>query len=168
MAKVAPHFQTRSQQPRDWGNYASLLVLPNAAGWLGGSSASFPLEEGDTAYVIGSGPAYCVSAGTPGSLNAVWSLVAPAGIVTTAVELDFGGGAPVYSQSFTVIDGTVTPANTILVFQSGVTATGRVGNDLEWDQLLLGAVAGTGQITITALASPGPVKGRRTVLYQVL
>lgn len=88
MARVAPSFQTRSQQPRDWGNYASLLVLPNAAGWLGGVAPAFPLEEGDTAYVIGSGPAYCVSAGVPGSLNAVWSLVAPAGIVTTAVEID--------------------------------------------------------------------------------
>lgn len=166
MSTVTPNVQPRNGHPRDWGNYPTLAVLPNAASWAGGTTAATPLEQGDTAFVIGVGRAYCMLAGTPGALDAVWA-VAGSPPTVTAVEVDFTQAHPVYEAEFTIVDALVTPATNIVVSQSGATATGRVGNDLAWDQILLGAVAGTGQFTLTAQAHPGPITGRRVILYQL-
>lgn len=77
MSKVTPNVQARNQHPKDWGSYATLDVLPNAANWAGGANPADPLEDGDTAFVTtsGIGPVYCVSAGTPGGLDAVWARI---------------------------------------------------------------------------------------------
>lgn len=192
MAKRTPRNQLRSQYHSYWGEFAYSstppdpatfqgmvlpiggMALPNAPDWSGVDTKE--LERGDTAFVYDAlgvtgsfyAPWVCLDAGTYGGLDAVWGPIgAP---VVTSVELDFtpGGTTPCYSKEFAVVDARVAPSSRILVFQSGDTATGRVGNDLAWDQLLLGAVAGTGQFTISALATPGPISGRRVVLYQIL
>lgn len=84
----------------------------------------------------------------------------------TEVEIDFGT-TPVFSKTFTITDAAVSGASMIVVNPSGNVATDRVGNDLEWDNLLLGGLAGTGDFLLTALALPGPIVGKRKVYYQV-
>lgn len=84
----------------------------------------------------------------------------------TETEIDFGT-APQWDKTFTITDAAVTGSSKIAVWPSGNVATSRVGNDLEWDNLLLGALAGTGQFTLTALAFPGPVVGKRKVYYAI-
>lgn len=73
MSTRQPQGQTRTQYGRDFGNYASLEALPNAPGYTGSADAVSMLEAGDRAYATNIGPAYCVSAGTPGGLDAVWA-----------------------------------------------------------------------------------------------
>ena len=85
----------------------------------------------------------------------------------TEVEVDFGT-TPQYSALFTVVDGDVSASSNIVINGSSEPATGRVGNDAEWDGLALSAIAGSGSFTLTAIAVPGPVVGARKVLYQVV
>lgn len=93
---------------------------------------------------------------------------APPGITVTELEFTVGAAdKPVWTKTFTVFDAAVTGLSTVVVTQSGRTGTGRVGNDLEWDQLLLGAVTGPGFFTVTAQAVPGPISGIRVINYQV-
>lgn len=82
-------------------------------------------------------------------------------------EVDFGSGVPKYDASFTVTDATVTGSSKIVVSQSGNVATGRVGNDGEWDSIVFTALAGTGNFSIYCIASPGPVVGKRKIYYMV-
>lgn len=84
----------------------------------------------------------------------------------TETEIDFGS-VPVKDKTFTITDANVTSSSKIIVNPSGNVATGRVGNDLEWDNLILGALGGTGSFVLTALATPGPIVGKRKVFYQV-
>lgn len=84
----------------------------------------------------------------------------------TETEIDFGS-TPTWSKTFAISDGSVSGASKIVPVPSGNVATDRVGNDLEWDNLLLGAIAGSGSFTLTALAIPGPIVGKRKVYYQV-
>lgn len=72
MSKATPNVQPRNQFPRDWGNYASLDVCPNASAWPGTTNQTKLLEAGDTAFITGQGRAVCFDAGTPGSSDAVW------------------------------------------------------------------------------------------------
>jgi len=74
MSTSTPHIQDRNQFPRDWGNFTSLTLLPNASAYAGTVASVRPLERGDTAFVDGVGRVYCVSAGTPGALDAVWNV----------------------------------------------------------------------------------------------
>lgn len=93
--------------------------------------------------------------------------VTPSGGGTwTSVEVDFGT-APTYSATFTVTDGTVDALSKVVAVADGATATGRVGNDWEWDGIIFACVPAAGQFTLTALATPGPVVGMRKVFYQV-
>lgn len=84
----------------------------------------------------------------------------------TETEVDFGS-TPTWSKTFTITDAAVSGTSKILPIPSGNVATGRVGNDLEWDNLLLGALAGAGNFLLTALAVPGPIVGKRKIHYQV-
>lgn len=170
MAKANPNVQQRNQYGRDWGNYPSLDVCPNAASWAGGSNPAEPLEIGDRAYIDSGntiGPCHCVSAGTPGLLDAVWEMDRPSGI--ERVEIDFGT-TPQWQMMFTVSNFSVTPLSRIVAWESAETATGRVGVDQEWDQLLLAARPDPITpllINIYATAFPGPVVGRRVIYYQI-
>lgn len=97
--------------------------------------------------------------------NAVWAPAVTPQMYET--EVDFGS-TPVWSRTFTVTNPAVTGSTTpVAAFPSGNPGTGRVGNDLEWDNLILGAVPGSGSFLLTALAVPGPIVGPRKVYYQV-
>lgn len=88
------------------------------------------------------------------------------GSTWTETEIDFGT-TPQWSKTFTVTDAGVSGSSKITLCPSGNPATGRAGNDLEWDNLILGGLAGSGQFTLTALAVPGPVVGKRKVFYSI-
>lgn len=77
MATRQPFGQQRNQFGRDWGNYAGPTNLPNCSAWGGANTVG--LEAGDTAYVTTAtaGRYHCVSAGTPGVLDAVWEQTGP-------------------------------------------------------------------------------------------
>jgi len=82
------------------------------------------------------------------------------------VEIDFGS-TPQWSKTFTVTDANVTTATRVAVVPSGNVATGRVGNDAEWDSLICTALPAAGSFTLTVAAFPGPVVGPRKVQYQI-
>jgi len=127
----------------------SAATLTNATGLpVGGITASG--TPSGTTYLRGDG-----SWSTPAGGSATW----------TEAEIDFGSN-PVRSKRFTITDAGVTGASKIAVLASGKVATGRVGNDWEWDAITFAALPGTGTFTLTALAS-GRVLGKRTIQYQV-
>ncbi|CAB4183394.1 hypothetical protein UFOVP1439_20 [uncultured Caudovirales phage] len=82
--------------------------------------------------------------------------------VSTA-EINFGT-VPVKSKRITVTDAAITTASKIMVTPNGATATGRVGNDWEWDTIDFSVVAGTGNFLLTGTAS-GRIKGKRNIYY---
>lgn len=84
----------------------------------------------------------------------------------TEYEIDFGS-TPTFDASFTVVDAAVSASSEIAVVQSGATATGRAAGDAQWDSIAYAAAPGAGQFTLYALAYPGPVVGKRKILYQV-
>ncbi len=84
----------------------------------------------------------------------------------TEYEIDFGS-TPAYDATFTVVDATVSAITEVAVVQSGATATGRADGDALFDSVTYAAVPAAGQFTLYALASPGPVVGKRKILYQV-
>jgi hypothetical protein len=85
------------------------------------------------------------------------------GISLTEVEVDFGS-KPTKSKKFTIIDASITGSGKIIVSPSGNVATGRFGDDWEWDSISTSAKAGTGQFTLTCFAS-GKVAGKRKFYY---
>jgi hypothetical protein len=99
-------------------------------------------------------------------LDAAIAGIPPGSASWTAVEVDFGS-EPVWDKTFTITDAGVTALSDVAVVPSGRIATGRVGNDAAWDNLLLAATPAAGSFELTALAVPGPVVGRRIVQYQI-
>jgi hypothetical protein len=93
---------------------------------------------------------------TPSSGSATW----------TEAEIDFGSTLT-YDATFTISDASVTALTPVAVVQSGTTATGRASGDALWDSITYAAVPASGSFTLYALATPGPVVGKRTILYQV-
>lgn len=83
----------------------------------------------------------------------------------TETVVDFGT-KPVWDASFTVLDGSVTPTNKIIVTPGDV-SSGRHADDWQWDSINFAAVAGTSQFTIYANCN-GPVEGTRSIYYQVI
>jgi hypothetical protein len=85
----------------------------------------------------------------------------------TSTEVDFGSSKPVYSASFTITDADCAADSKVTVLSSGAAATGRaVGDDL-WDAIMYSAVPAAGSFTVYAFASPGPVVGKRSILYSI-
>ena len=80
-----------------------------------------------------------------------------------SAEIDFGS-VPVKSKRITVTDAAITPSSKIMVTPDGTPATGRVGNDWEWDTINFSAVAGTGNFLLTGTAS-GRIVGKRKIFY---
>lgn len=88
------------------------------------------------------------------------------GASLTEIEIDFGT-TPQVTKVFTITDALVSGTNKILATASGNVATGRVGNDAEWDAIIYTAKAGTGNFELTANCITGAVVGKRKVFYQV-
>lgn len=82
----------------------------------------------------------------------------------TEVEIDFGS-IPMYSKRFTITDASINSSSKIMVTPSGSIATGRIGNDWEWDAINFSALSGTGNFLLTAKTSIGRVKGKRKIYY---
>lgn len=92
MAARTPHIQNRNQFHRDWGNYASLLDMPNAAGMPLPDPNYSLLEPGDTAFSQATGQlCICINAGSISGGDAVWIAV--------------GGGAVSVRDSHRVVVG---------------------------------------------------------------
>jgi hypothetical protein len=73
MSTSTPTAQPRNQFSRDWGNYATAALLPNASGNALANPQFTQLEIGDIAYVSGvPGRAFCSSKGTLSGADAVW------------------------------------------------------------------------------------------------
>ncbi len=95
------------------------------------------------------------------TLNATgggWSLT------LTETEIDFWSTLPLRSKRFTITDAGITNTSKIIVSPSWNVATGRVGNDWEWDSIAFSAKAGTGNFILTALSS-WRIKGKRKIFY---
>lgn len=104
------------------------------------------------------------SATTPGQLK--FAAPAAASVSITEVEIDFGS-TPVYNKKFTVTAAGVTPSSKIMVTPSGDVPTGLTDDEWEWDVIGLAAKPGSGSFTLHACAIPGPVSGKRKILYTV-
>lgn len=87
------------------------------------------------------------------------------GAVTTSAEIDFGT-KPTKSKRFTITDAAVSPTSKIMAWGNSSPATGRVGNDWEWDSINFTALASTGTFTLTGLAS-GRIIGKRKIFYSI-
>jgi hypothetical protein len=85
------------------------------------------------------------------------------GLTLTETEIDFGS-LPVQGKKFTITQAGVLPASLVSVSPSGNVATGRVGDDYEWDSINFSAKPNTGTFTLTAYAS-GRIRGKRKILY---
>jgi hypothetical protein len=81
-------------------------------------------------------------------------------------EIDFGS-TPLFSKEFTVVDVTVTATNKIIVIPSGNAPTGLAVGEGEFDNIGYSAKAATGSFTLWAVATPGPVMGKRKIFYQI-
>lgn len=156
MATRQPFGQTRNQNGRDWGNYASLTACPNGSTWAGADTDS--LEAGDTAYVTGTGRVHCTSAGTPGALDAVW--VATGGATSRTIDLVFQGvcegTAPVVVGAVYLLNGDSIDATSNALVGTAAGGTGTVQLRRQGTGALLGgaswAYTGTG-VSNDALAA---------------
>lgn len=90
-------------------------------------------------------------------------VISGGGLSLTEIEVDFGS-KPTRSKKFTITDASITGASKIIVSPSGTVATGRFGDDWEWDSINTSAKAGTGQFVLTCFAS-GKVAGKRKFYY---
>jgi hypothetical protein len=100
---------------RDWGNYASLNACPKAAGTaVAINKTDGVLEVGDTAYVTGSGPCHCTSAGTAGVNDATWALTGGSG-ATPSVRIATSGSTIATNGTNAVSVGAVWLTNGAVV-----------------------------------------------------
>lgn len=84
----------------------------------------------------------------------------------TEVEIDFGS-TPVYEATFSVSDARVSGTRLVSVSPSGNAPTGLTSDEWLWDAIGFAALPGSGSFTLYAHAEPGPVSGKRKILYQV-
>jgi hypothetical protein len=132
-----------------------------------GTIAAAGLASGDLFLVIDVSDTSGDAGGTAKIITKAELAIAMGGASWTETEIDFGS-APVWSRTFTISDAAVGATSNIIAVASSEPATGRAAGDAEWDGLVLAARAtGTGTMEITAIAAPGPVSGKRKVLYQV-
>jgi hypothetical protein len=82
------------------------------------------------------------------------------------VEVDFGS-VPVWSATFTIVDAGVGVSSQVSAWQDSTPASGREGNDAEFDALVCATMAGVGQFDLTVSAVPGPVVGARNIAYLI-
>lgn len=88
------------------------------------------------------------------------------GATWTEAEIDFGT-TPRYEANFTITDASASATSKIAISESGKTATGRADGDSQWDSITLTALPASGSFTAYAVATPGPVVGKRKVQYSI-
>lgn len=87
------------------------------------------------------------------------------------IEVDFGGATavPLWEKDFYINDADLPAGATILVLPNGNTATGRIGDDGDWDALICSAVSeGAGHMEVCVMAYPGPILGKRKIMYAIV
>lgn len=94
------------------------------------------------------------------------ALEAAPGTHADTVEHDFGT-SPVYDAQFTITDAAITATSVVSVVPGGA-ATGRTGDDWQWDGATVGVVPGSGTATCYVTFHPGPIVGPRTFNYTVI
>jgi len=110
---------------RDWGNYASLAACPKAISTaVALNKTDGVLEVGDTAYITGSGPAHCTSAGTAGVKDATWALTGASPVLFT---LDTTGTTQLGTPSFFRATGDLPASPTGAVVLSSVASASMAG-----------------------------------------
>lgn len=153
-----------------WDEDAAETIQYSSSAWAasGGGGGGAPTNAD---YLVrtanGSLSAERVVTDTPSiAWNWATSGQAKAAVVWTEAEIDFGS-TPVYGGEFTVIDANVTGSSNIAVVPSGNAPTGLTSDEWVYDLLTFAAKGGSGQFTLYAAAHPGPVSGKRKILYQV-
>lgn len=152
--------------------YQAQTSVPTVGAYAQGdrveNSQPSELTSGGNSYVVLGW--ICTVGGDPATFEEIRSYTSISagggGSSWTSTEVDFGT-TPTYSATFTVTDASVSGTSKIVAVPDGSVATGRVGNDWEWDGIIFACVPGTGQFTLTGLATPGPIVGKRKVFYQV-
>lgn len=94
------------------------------------------------------------------------NIPAGVGVSLTEIEIDFGTD-PISSKTFTITDANVDNTQKILPTTSPNPATGRIGNDWEFDMPFMTALAQTGSILLT-ISFPHLVVGKRKIYYQII
>lgn len=84
----------------------------------------------------------------------------------TEVEIDFGSD-PVYDATFTITDALISGTSKVALLASGNAATGRTSDDWQWDSGSFAAKPASGSATCYAQFSPGPIVGKRKLIYQI-
>lgn len=77
------------------------------------------------------------------------------------------GTVGVYEAALTVTDPAVVPTSIITANIAGQMPGTKDADELEFDRLILHAVAGTGQFTLYVEAVPGPIYGQFPIAYGV-
>ena len=85
----------------------------------------------------------------------------------TLTEIEVAMGDKSSSKRFTITNATVVASNKILLFPSPSVATGRKGNDWEFDDVTLTGTAGTGNFLLT-ISSLYKMRGNRKIYYQIV
>ena len=89
------------------------------------------------------------------------------GAAWTSVEID-AGSRPVYEMLAVIADAAISASNKIVLAPDATAPAGRTSDDWQWDGASLAGIAGTGQFTLYATFNPGPIVGKRNILYQVI
>lgn len=93
--------------------------------------------------------------------------VASGGSTTiTSIEVDFGA-TPTSYKTFNIIDATVSTSSSIIINQSGTSATGRPADESEMDPIIFSGKPNSGSFTLIATSLNGPVVGKYKINYIV-
>jgi hypothetical protein len=85
----------------------------------------------------------------------------------TSVEVDFGA-FPVKSKKFIITGTTANTNSKIFAVASSANAAGRPSGDLEMDNLVCSAHCSSNtNITLNITAIPGPIIGKRVIIYSL-
>ena len=126
--------------------------------------ASFNLPHGTAPTSPVNGDIWSTTSGFFGRVNGATKRMTPK---IVEVEINFDPKWS-YDANFIITDAECTTSSQVLVWPSGNTATGRVGDDSEWDAIILAARPQSGQFYLSALAQPGPIAGNRKIYYQII
>ena len=77
------------------------------------------------------------------------------------------GSTGVYEAALTVTDAAVVPSSIITANIAGPMPGTKDADELEFDRMILHAVAGTGQFTLYVEAIPGPIYGQFPIAYGI-
>ena len=87
-------------------------------------------------------------------------------ILLYSAEIDFGN-TPVSSATFNIVRANALTTSTVLAYTNSNSATGRVGNDWEFDMPFFSAVTNNGSFDLSVTFNHSVV-GKRLINYQII